>query len=94
MAEHNESEGAPEKRGSKASADPELISLRQYASQLKRTARRPPTVLIVDDEEAILMFVERVLREAGFTTAVALDGPTAIAAVAHASHHGEKRSCA
>ena len=28
------------------------------------------------------MFVERVLREAGFTTAVALDGPTAIAAVA------------
>ena len=82
LAEHNESEGAPEKRGSKASADPELISLRQYASQLKRTARRPPTVLIVDDEEAILMFVERVLREAGFTTAVALDGPTAIAAVA------------
>ena len=82
LAKHGESESAPEKKGSKASAAPELISLRLYASQLKRTAPRPLTVLIVDDEEAILMFVERVLREAGYTTAVALDGPTAIAAVA------------
>jgi CheY-like chemotaxis protein len=82
LAEQKESDGAPEKKGSTGSADPELISLRLYASQLKRTSSRPLSVLIVDDEEPILVFVERVLREAGYTTAVALDGPTAIAAVA------------
>src|SRR2546425_9824014 len=38
LAKHGESESAPEKKGSKASAAPELISLRLYASQLKRTA--------------------------------------------------------
>jgi CheY-like chemotaxis protein len=82
LAEQKESDGAPEQKGSTGSADPELISLRLYASQLKRTASRPLNVLIVDDEEPILVFVERVLREAGYTTAVALDGATAIAAVA------------
>jgi CheY-like chemotaxis protein len=82
LAKDNESEGAPERKGSKASADPELISLRQYAAQLRRAAPRPLTVLIVDDEESILMFVERVLREAGYTTAVASGGPEAVEAVA------------
>ena len=37
-----------------------------------------PTVLVVDDEEAVRVFVERVLREAGYTTAVAADGLEAI----------------
>jgi CheY-like chemotaxis protein len=35
-------------------------------------------VLIVDDEEPVRKFVERVLREAGYTTTTAADGPGAI----------------
>jgi two-component system cell cycle sensor histidine kinase/response regulator CckA len=37
-----------------------------------------PTVLVVDDEEAVRGFVERVLRDGGYNTAVAADGPEAI----------------
>ena len=37
-----------------------------------------PTVLVVDDEEAVRAFVERVLRDGGYNTAVAGDGPEAI----------------
>jgi CheY-like chemotaxis protein len=36
-------------------------------------------VLVVDDEESVRKFVERVLREAGYTTSMAADGPEAIA---------------
>jgi two-component system cell cycle sensor histidine kinase/response regulator CckA len=35
-------------------------------------------VLIVDDEDSILRFVDRVLREAGYETAVAPDAATAL----------------
>jgi len=35
-------------------------------------------VLVVDDEDPVRRFVERVLREAGYTTAVAADGAEAI----------------
>jgi CheY-like chemotaxis protein len=41
------------------------------------SARRP--VLLVDDEEAVLRFIERVLRDAGYRTAVASSGREAIA---------------
>jgi two-component system cell cycle sensor histidine kinase/response regulator CckA len=37
-----------------------------------------PTVLVVDDEESVRRFVERVLNEAGYKTALAADGPEAI----------------
>jgi two-component system cell cycle sensor histidine kinase/response regulator CckA len=37
-----------------------------------------PTVLIVDDEESVRRFVERVLTDAGYRTALASDGPEAI----------------
>jgi CheY-like chemotaxis protein len=40
------------------------------------------TVLVVDDEEAILKFVERVLREAGCRTAIAHDGVDAVSVAA------------
>ena len=50
--------------------------------RVKPTAPTPLTVLIVDDEEPIVRFVERVLREAGYKTAVAPDGPEAIEAAA------------
>ena len=54
-------------------------AVKAYAARVKRT---PPLrnirVLVVDDEESVRKFVERVLREAGYTTAVAADGPQAI----------------
>jgi two-component system cell cycle sensor histidine kinase/response regulator CckA len=39
-------------------------------------------VLIVDDEEAVLHFVDRVLRKAGYDTALAPDAPEALALLA------------
>jgi two-component system cell cycle sensor histidine kinase/response regulator CckA len=38
----------------------------------------PPGVLVVDDEELVRKFVERVMREAGYRTATASDGPEAL----------------
>lgn len=38
----------------------------------------PTSVLIVDDEEPVRRFVERVLRGAGYQTTVASDGPEAL----------------
>lgn len=38
----------------------------------------PLTVLIVDDEESVRKFVDRVLRSAGYQTVVASDGTEAI----------------
>jgi two-component system cell cycle sensor histidine kinase/response regulator CckA len=38
----------------------------------------PATILVVDDEETVRRFVERVLQEAGYKTALAPDGPEAI----------------
>ena len=48
----------------------------------KRTMPTPQSVLIVDDEEAVLRFVERVLQDAGYKTTVAPDGPEALEAAA------------
>src|SRR5712691_5701042 len=39
---------------------------------------RATRVLIVDDEESVRTFAERVLRLAGYETAVAADGPEAL----------------
>jgi len=39
---------------------------------------RPMSVLIVDDEPSVRQFVDRALREVGYTTTVAADGPEAI----------------
>src|SRR5690349_488453 len=36
------------------------------------------TVLVVDDEEPVRKFVERVIRDAGYKTATASDGPDAM----------------
>lgn len=38
----------------------------------------PVTVLVVDDEEPVRKFVERVIRDAGYKTAMASDGPDAL----------------
>jgi CheY-like chemotaxis protein len=44
----------------------------------KARPSRPESVLVVDDEEMVRKFVERVLREAGYQTATASDGPEAL----------------
>lgn len=53
-------------------------SLKRYAERLKAAPARPLLVLIVDDDQAVRDFVERVLREAGYRTMVAGSGPEAI----------------
>ena len=52
--------------------------VREYALRLKGPSPMPMNVLIVDDEEPVRKFVDRVLRDAGYKTAVAGDGPEAI----------------
>lgn len=51
---------------------------RTCAARMKAKPSRPLSVLIVDDEELVRKFVERVLREAGYQTATASDGPEAL----------------
>lgn len=48
-----------------------------------RLPEQPRTVLIVDDEETICTFLDRVLRSAGYTTAVAGSGPEAVRTAAN-----------
>ena len=43
---------------------------------------KTPTILIVDDEDSVRRFVERVLQDAGYRTATASGGPDAIEAAA------------
>jgi CheY-like chemotaxis protein len=46
-------------------------------TRAKAPPSRPLRALVVDDEELVRRFVERVLREAGYETATASDGPEA-----------------
>ena len=52
------------------------------AGRLKRKAVVPKRVLIVDDEELVRRFVDRILTDAGYQTTVACDGPDALRAAA------------
>jgi two-component system cell cycle sensor histidine kinase/response regulator CckA len=52
-----------------------LIKNRARAGQ---TVRTPQSVLVVDDEELVLRFVDRVLRQADYRTTTAASGPEAI----------------
>lgn len=45
---------------------------------MKGTPSRPRSVLVVDDEDLVRKFVARVLREAGYQTSTASDGPEAL----------------
>ena len=54
-----------------------LGSLRRYTRR-KVQPKQPLLVLIVDDDRAVLSFVERVLSEAGYRTMTASSGPAAI----------------
>jgi two-component system, cell cycle sensor histidine kinase and response regulator CckA len=53
-------------------------SIKTYASRLMRGLQPQGPVLLVDDEEAVLRFVDRVLRDAGYKTATASNGPQAL----------------
>ena len=51
-----------------------------YATRAKQRPPAAVNVLVVDDEEPVRKFVDRVLREAGYKTTLASDGPEAIEA--------------
>ena len=55
-----------------------LTLAKTYAARLRNAPKAPARVLIVDDEEPVRRFVERVLHDAGYETAVAGDGSEAI----------------
>ena len=52
--------------------------VKNHATRMKRMPPAAFSVLVVDDEEPVRKFVERVLREAGYKTTTAADGPEAI----------------
>ena len=54
--------------------------VRTYASRVTALPAAPPRVLIVDDELEVRLFVDRVLRTAGYETTTVADGPAAVEA--------------
>ena len=56
------------------------MSIKNYATRLIKGPSPPSNVLVVDDEESVLRFVERVLRDAGYNTSMATSGPAALEA--------------
>jgi CheY-like chemotaxis protein len=55
-----------------------VSSIAERLFPMEHAPRAPRTVLVVDDEEGIRKFVERVLQGAGYTTVVAPNGPEAL----------------
>jgi len=53
-------------------------AIKDYARRLVKPAAPVGPLLVVDDEEPVLKFVDRVLREAGYKTVTASSGPEAI----------------
>jgi two-component system cell cycle sensor histidine kinase/response regulator CckA len=69
---------APER---KSGNEPAVVSsIKAYATRLTSPPPRALRILVVDDEEAVRKFVERVLIDAGHEVATAADGPDAIVA--------------
>src|SRR5262249_50241241 len=59
-----------------------LASIRAYMTgDQARLIARPARVLVVDDEEPVVMLVDRILRDAGYETFTATSGPDAIKVV-------------
>ena len=56
-----------------------VLTFMKGPAMLKEPAPQTLRILIVDDEEPVRRFVERVLRDAGYATTLAADGPDAIA---------------
>ena len=55
-----------------------LRSLKRYAGRLQAEPTKPLLVLVVDDDQAVRDFVDRVLGTAGYPTMVAASRPEAI----------------
>ena len=56
-----------------------MTATKSYVSRVKNTApRRRLRVLVVDDEEPVRKFVDRVLKEGGYETTMAVDGTDAV----------------
>ncbi len=76
-----EPEEQPEKKDETVETTPSVLaSIKGYATRFRTVPKRPLRVLIVDDEEPVRKFVERVMSEAGYETATASDGPEALEA--------------
>src|SRR5690242_15241208 len=56
-----------------------LLSFKRAVGAKDGQKAKPIRVLVVDDDEAMRMFVEQVLRDNGYDTATADDGDVAIA---------------
>ena len=56
----------------------ERLSTKAETPEIKKTSPAANTVLVVDDEEPVRKFVERVLRDAGYKTSMAGDGLEAL----------------
>jgi len=54
------------------------MSLKDYATRLIKGSSPPSNILVVDDEESVLRFVARALREAGYNTSIATGGAEAL----------------
>ena len=63
-------------------------SLKTLASKLVKAPEPQGPVLVVDDEDAVLRFVDRVLRDAGYKTVVANSGAEALEAAKKAGPLG------
>jgi len=57
-----------------------------HGDRMKGKPSRPFSILVVDDEQSVQRFVERVLRDSGYETTAAGDGPEAIEAAAKMEH--------
>jgi two-component system cell cycle sensor histidine kinase/response regulator CckA len=61
-----------------------LESLKRCTGWFEPASDKPLTILVVDDEEPIRLYVDRVLSGAGYRTTLAANGADAIAALARA----------
>ncbi|HEV8347143.1 MAG TPA: response regulator [Vicinamibacterales bacterium] len=66
-------------------ADHLFSYIKERALGARQTVRAPLSALVVDDEEPVRRFVDRVLRQGNYVTTLASDGPDAIRA---AAEHG------
>jgi two-component system, cell cycle sensor histidine kinase and response regulator CckA len=89
----NDGKGAPEdsepEQKQSPAAEPRASSLFSFfkdrAQRARHAVRGPQSALVVDDEELVRRFVDRVLREANYRTSLAADG---VEAIKLAAEHG------
>jgi CheY-like chemotaxis protein len=62
-----------------------VSSIAQRLFSIDRTPKAPRTILVIDDEEGVRMFIDRVLKSAGYHTVVAANGPDALRAAKNLS---------